>query len=98
MANWEKLDKEFYNVVNNLTDEQWQLWRKQQNNNRIIRQKQKEMEMKMHLLKLSFFTFKGKKYFSKDSIENTSISNIKNIEVVNNVNRIAKLDEYALAA
>ncbi len=53
MDKWEKLDKEFYDVVDNLTDEQWQSWRKQQNHNRMIRKQQKEMEMEIHLNNLS---------------------------------------------
>lgn len=98
MANWDKLDEEFYNVVNNLTDRQWHLWREQQHQNRMIRKKQKEMEMEIHLLKLSFLSFEGQEFLTQGSVENIKFSNIETIEVVNNVNKIAKLNEYALAA
>ena len=54
MANWEKLDKEFYDVVNNLTAQQWQSWREQQNNNRMIRKQQKEMTRKIRKFLSSF--------------------------------------------
>lgn len=98
MANWDKLDEEFYNVVDNLTDRQWHLWREQQHQNRMIRKKQKEMEMEIHLLKLSFLSFEGQEFLTQGCVENIKFSNIETIEVVNNVNKIAKLNEYALAA
>lgn len=98
MANWDKLDEEFYNVVNNLTDREWQLWRDQQHQNRMIRKKQKEMEMEIHLLRLSFLSFEGQEFLTQESVENIKFSNIETIKVVNSVNKIAKLDEYALAA
>ena len=53
MDKWEKLDKEFYAVVNKLTDAQWSSWKQQQNQNRMIRKEQKEEEMEIHLNKLS---------------------------------------------
>jgi hypothetical protein len=52
MVNWEDLDREFYNVLNNMTDQQWHSWRSQQESNRALRQKQKELEMELHLLSL----------------------------------------------
>ena len=98
MAKWDKLDEEFYNVVNNFTDKQWQLWKEQQHQNRIIRKKQKEMEMEIHLLKLSFLSFEGQEFLTEESVENIKFSNIETIEVINNVNKIAKFAEYAFAA
>ena len=100
MANWEKLDKEFYDVVNNLTAQQWQSWREQQNHNRMIRQHQKEMEMKMQLLKLSFASFNGKPFLIRQNVDFIELSKIENenIEVINNDNKIATSFKYALAA
>jgi hypothetical protein len=114
MANWEKLDKAFYDVINNLTDEQWHNWRQQQHQNRKIRQQQKEKEMRAHLirlqqkemearahlLKLSFDSFKGQSLFSNNSIEAINVSNNENnsFTVVNTVKGKTPLGDYALAA
>ncbi len=98
MANWEQLDKAFYDVVNNLTDKQWQLWREQQEQNRIIRQKQKEMEMEMQLLQLSFLSFAGKSFLTEKSVESINCSNIENIEITNSLNKIEQFNTYAFAA
>ena len=56
------------------------------------------MEMEIHLLKLSFLSFEGQELLTEDSVENIKFSNIETIEVINNVNKIAKFDEYAFAA
>jgi hypothetical protein len=98
MANWKKLDNAFYDVVNNLTDRQWQLWREQQYQNKIIRQNQKEMEMKSHLLRLSFASFKGQLFLTKEFVESIKVSNVENIEVANAVSSVTILNKYALAA
>jgi hypothetical protein len=77
MANWDKLDKEFYEVVDNLTDEQWVSWGKQQHHNQLIRRFQKEMAMKMHLLKLSFLETKGHTIFQESNMEESKMSSFK---------------------
>jgi hypothetical protein len=100
MANWDKLDKEFYEVVDKLTDEQWVSWRKQQHHNQLIRRFQKEMAMKIHLLKLSFFETQGHSVFRKSNMEEIEFSKMGSFKIANDPQKIAPKDNllYCLAA
>ncbi len=43
MANWEKLDKQFYDLMNSFTDIAWETWM----DNRAAKKAMREMELKM---------------------------------------------------
>lgn len=41
MANWDKLNKEFYNLMNSFKDSDWEKWE----NNRVSSKKMKRLEL-----------------------------------------------------
>ncbi len=100
MANWDKLDKEFYEVVDNLTDEQWVSWRKLQHHNQKIRRFQKEMAMKIHLLKLSFRENKGHSILRESNIKQIEFDKMGSINITNDSKKVVPKDNssYCLAA
>ena len=97
MANWEKLDREFYDVVNRLSDEQWHNWKEQQYHNRILRKIQKEMELQLHLLKLSYKPLQGDVLTSHSTVGNLEFSSINKLRVINTLDKKPVVD-YSLAA
>ena len=100
MANWDKLDKEFYEVVDNLTDEQWVSWRKLQHHNQKIRRFQKEMAMKIHLLKLSFLETKGHSILRESNIRQMEFDEMGSIKIAKDPKKVVPKDNlsYCLAA
>ena len=98
MANWEKLDSEFYEVVNNLTDEQWALWQAQQHDNQVLRKLQKELEMQIQLLRLSFQSFEGRELFYEKKMDEVVFLENNTFTYANNNHKVTKNDDFSLAA
>ena len=57
MANWKKLNKEFDEVLNNLTDEEWEGWYKHKEGKGAMKRKQLILDAKIQELKLDFCHF-----------------------------------------
>jgi S-adenosylmethionine hydrolase len=98
MSKWDKLDEEFYNVIDNLTDEQWHDWKQKKTHNQTLRQAIQQMEIKIHLLKLYFHNFQGDTMFQESASNSEGFSSINEIEVNNKPLKKTTLQNYCLAA
>jgi hypothetical protein len=83
-AKWEKLDKEFYDVIDNMTDEQWHHWRDNQVKNQALRQARMKLEMEIHLQKLYFQGLRGRIIYQNPASNLLQYAQI-NDAVLNNV-------------
>ncbi len=59
MSKWDKLNKAFDDVIDNMTDEEWQYWRDNQAQNQTLRQAKMKLEMEIHLQNLYFQSLEG---------------------------------------
>lgn len=53
MANWNKLDAELDHALSSMTSEDWQNWKKNRKNNKLIRFMRRKMEAELHFQRLS---------------------------------------------
>ena len=102
-AKWEKLDKEFYDVIDNMTDEQWHYWRDNQAKNQALRQAKMKLEMEIHLQKLYFQGLGGRIIYQNPAsnlIQYAQVNDavLNNVEVNNK--ELLKIESqiYSLAA
>jgi hypothetical protein len=108
-SKWEKLDKEFYDVIDNMTDEQWHYWRNNQAKNQALRQAKMKLEMEIHLQKLYFQGLGGRVIYQNPAsnllqyaningalINNFEVSNMKLTEF--NTLEVTVEPPYSLAA
>ena len=49
MANWNKLDTELSNKLENMSKEDWMLWRANQQHNKIVRRAMKQLQANLYL-------------------------------------------------
>lgn len=49
MANWDALDNEFYNLIDNLSESDWQKWEQEQVQRKMMRQASLRLQAKIHL-------------------------------------------------
>jgi hypothetical protein len=53
MANWNKLNAELDTALENMTNEDWANWKKNRENNKLMRSIRKKMEANLHFQRLS---------------------------------------------
>jgi hypothetical protein len=59
MANWDKLNQEFDNLLENISDQEWETWAQNREQKKIVRRLQLELKAKIQLCKIeldAFFT------------------------------------------
>jgi hypothetical protein len=102
-AKWDKLNKEFDDVIDNMTDEQWHYWRNNQAKNQALRQAKMKLEMEIHLQKLYFQGLGGRIIYQNPAsnlIQYAQVNDavLNNVEVNNK--ELLKIESqiYSLAA
>lgn len=49
MANWDALDNEFYSLIDNLSESDWQKWEQERAQRKMMRQASLRLQAKIHL-------------------------------------------------
>ena len=80
MPNWDKLNKELFDVMDSLSPEQWNTWLIEREENKIARKKQEEKEMHLHLMGLYFKSFEGTEYLSEKKVQIIPVNEINHFE------------------
>lgn len=98
MANWEMLNKEFEQVLNNLTDEAWDSWASQREAKKAMRRQELLLKAKMQEEKIYFNKLVGIELFKGELLINV-VNPATNIIFSSSVSVVAAGENnYALAA
>jgi hypothetical protein len=103
MANWELLDKEFYQVIDNLSEAAWQEWEQNRMQNKAMRRASMELHAKIHLERVALLNrFSDSPIFSGVKIPETNFSSIVELTLEINSNNNNPLNAggvgFAMAA
>lgn len=83
MANWDKLNKEFDAILNNISDEEWNDWYNNIDAQKEMCQMQMLLEAKMQSEKLIFNKLFGELIID-ETLKSEAIVNFSNIRVIKN--------------
>jgi len=103
MANWEVLDQEFYNVIDNLSDADWEAWERNRAQRKGMRQASLELQAKIHLERMALLqTFAKAQPFFNINVTKTDFSSIASFKLEINSQNYASAEigeaRFAMAA
>jgi len=103
MANWDVLDKEFYNLVDNLSESDWQKWEQARAQREMMRQASLELQAKIHLERLALLNaFAQIPAFLNIEVAKTDFSSISTFKLEINSKKYASAKageaKFAMAA
>jgi len=76
MANWEKLDAEFFDTINALSSNDWQNWHSKKEQRRNHRKAEIQLKAKMHLSKIFFSQLDGGDVLVDEKDKGATMSNV----------------------
>lgn len=101
MANWDVLDKEFYNLVDNLSESDWQKWEQERAQRKMMRQASLRLQAIIHLERTILLnSFVDTPPFFNDEVSKIDFSDIAGFVLESTVesNSYSEGSTFAMAA